>query len=243
MKKIRTLFLGGVCVLVIAACSGEHDDKSKDSMRGKRTNTQVQPMPQGVDVSHFQGQVDWQAVAATKEISFAFIKASQGLNTVDPQYQSNWSASSKTGLLRGVYHYLDPSLNGTQQAQHFVQVVQGQLGDFPPVIDIEAFEGKPASEVISVLSDYIAIVKKKYNCKPIIYTSPGFWDQLSDHEFGGYPLWLADYAQTPTLPNGWSSWLFWQFESDGKVSGIQGYVDRDKFNGTLKQLQQLKCKQ
>ena len=196
--------------------------------------------PQGIDVSHYQGDIDWQKVSSQK-LQFVFIKATQGNQYVDPHYQQNWQQSAQYDLLRGIYHYLDPSIDAVAQAKHFVNISKGQFGDFPPVIDIEAFENEKASKVINVLQEFIMYIEQHVSCKPIIYTSHGFWDQLNNHQFGDYPLWLADYASKPQLPNGWQQWTFWQFESNANIPGIPNQVDKNKYNGTEHQLRQLRC--
>ena len=196
--------------------------------------------PEGIDVSHYQGDVDWDEVEKDS-VSFAFIKASQGQNTVDSKYARNREQVSKTGILYGIYHYLDPSVDAAAQAAHFADVSGGDFGHFPPVVDIEAFENETAAEVIDVLNTFVATVEQQFGCKPMIYTSHGFWNQLDDHDYGGYRLWLADYASNPELPNGWSDWQFWQYQSTGKVDGVAGEVDRSRFNGDVDALGALAC--
>lgn len=195
----------------------------------------------GIDVSHYQGEVDWSTVSQ-QPIHFVFIKSSQGHATVDSQYKNNWQQTAQTELLRGVYHFLDPSVDATAQAEHFAATTQGDFGDFPPVIDIEAFEKQSADEIIQVLDVFISHLEDRFGCRPMIYTSPGFWDQLDNHRFGEYSLWLADYASQPKLPNGWDNWIFWQFESNGELAGIKGKVDKSRFAGDAEKLQRLKCK-
>jgi lysozyme len=194
----------------------------------------------GIDVSHFQGKVDWKKVA-DDGVNFVFIKASQGRHTVDPQYRRNWRETAAHGLPRGVYHYLDPSIDPLLQAEHFSHTTGGEFGSFPPVIDIEAFEGRDAAKVRQVLRRFVEEIKNKFACKPIIYTSPDFWDELHDSEFGSYQLWLADYGKKPKLPDGWSQWTIWQYESDGVVAGVNGHVDKSVFHGSQKKLTSMSC--
>lgn len=194
----------------------------------------------GIDVSHFQGQVDWNRVAEDG-VNFVFIKASQGIHTVDPQYRRNWRETATHDLPRGVYHYLDPAVDPSLQAEHFTKTTGGEFGSFPPVIDIEAFEDRDAEEVSHILRRFIEVIENKFACKPIIYTSPNFWDKLHDYEFGSYQLWLADYGKKPKLPDGWSRWTIWQYESDGVVAGINGHVDKSVFHGSRKKLISMSC--
>ena len=194
---------------------------------------------QGIDVSHFQGVVDWQQVAQAG-MSFAFAKATEGITYTDPQFATNWAGIQAAGLLRGAYHFFEANDDATAQAQHFLSAVQLAPGDLPPVLDIETTAGVSDQQIWSGVSAWLQIVEQETGRQPILYTAPGFW---SSHEpdltLTSYPLWLADYAAEPVLPNGWTSWLFWQHSQTGSVAGVTGAVDLDYFNGTLEQLHAL----
>jgi len=194
----------------------------------------------GVDVSHYQGVINWQGVAS-EGISFTFIKATQGEKTVDKQYKYNWQASLKSGLRRGVYHYFDPSVDAELQAKHFLNTVQSDFGELPPVVDIESFEKESAEDILKALKVFLSVIEDETSCAPIIYTSTNFWNSLKTHEFGHYLLWLADYAKQSKTPNGWKAWTFWQFESDGKIAGIDGMVDLSYFAHQKSVLESLSC--
>src|SRR5918996_6642155 len=94
----------------------------------------------GIDVSHFQGEVDWQAVAGAG-VRFAFIKATEGVADIDPCFRQNWQDSRAAGLLRGAYHFLHPNLDAGQQAAHFLSVVRLDDDALPPALDIEVTDG------------------------------------------------------------------------------------------------------
>jgi lysozyme len=204
------------------------------------TKVETNTLPVGIDVSHFQGTVNWNQVADAG-VNFVFIKASQGNHEVDSQYRRNWRETAAHGLPRGVYHYLDPSIDPSLQAEHFLKTTAGEFGSFPPVVDIEAFEGRDAAEVKRALRRFIDVIEKHFACKPIIYTSPDFWDELHDSDFDSYELWLADYAKKPKLPDGWRKWTIWQFESDGVIEGINGRVDKSLFHGSREKLVRMSC--
>lgn len=95
----------------------------------------------GIDVSHFQGNVNWPAVKAAG-IAFAFAKASDGNTYTDPQFANNWRGMQAAGILRGAYHFYESKDDPQTQAQQFLKVL-GQLGsnDLPPVVDIESSTG------------------------------------------------------------------------------------------------------
>lgn len=193
----------------------------------------------GIDVSHYQGAIDWNQVAQAG-MAFAFIKATEGTSDIDPQFQTNWSGATAAGLLRGAYHFYQPGADPQQQAESFLSVVHPRAGDLPPVLDVET-PGE-ASEIIAGIRVWLAAVEQASGKTPILYTNPSFWAGLGAGAsgFGRFPLWIADYGvESPTVPEGWPSWTFWQFSESGSVSGIQGAVDLDLFQGTLLDLRQM----
>jgi lysozyme len=197
---------------------------------------------QGIDVSHFQGVVDWRQVAQAG-MSFAFAKATEGITYVDPQFATNWAGIQAAGLLRGAYHFFEANDDATAQAQHFLATVQLAPGDLPPVLDIETTAGVSNEQIWSGVSTWLQIVEQETGRQPILYTAPGFWNaHAPDLALARYPLWLADYAAQPVLPHGWTSWLFWQHSQSGSVAGVTGAVDLDLFSGTLQQLHELAVK-
>ena len=143
------------------------------------------------------------------------------------------------GLVRGAYHFFEPNDDPTQQATHFLSTVQPAPGDLPPVLDVETTGEVSDSELWSGVAAWLELVERATGYSPILYTAPGFWDSHApDLSLTRYPLWLADYADQPTLPDGWTSWLFWQYSQSGSCPGVTGAVDLDVFSGTLEQLQQ-----
>ena len=191
----------------------------------------------GIDVSHYQGTIDWNAVAKAGTV-FTFIKATEGTTGSDPNFEVNWNGSHTAGLLRGAYHFFQPGEDPRQQAMNFLKVVQPTPGDLPPVLDVEA-SGTP-SEIIAGIHTWLTCVDLAVGKTPILYTNPSFWANLKTSDFGRFPLWIAEYGVVaPKVPEGWSIWTFWQFSESGSIPGISGYVDFDLFQGTLPELQGL----
>ncbi|MBI3712163.1 MAG: glycosyl hydrolase family 25 [Burkholderiales bacterium] len=195
----------------------------------------------GVDVSHFQGNVDWAAVKAAG-IAFAFAKASDGNTYQDTQFKKNWQGMQAAGLPRGAYHFYESNDDPVTQANNFLSAV-GALAktDLPPVIDIESTKGNFGNNSLAAnLQICLDAVEKGLKCTPIIYTNCAFWNANLTAEFGRYPLWIARYSSAPpTIPNGWTNWNFWQYSESGTVPGVTGAVDLDRFAGSKDDLQQL----
>jgi lysozyme len=201
---------------------------------------------EGIDVSHAQGVVDWAQVAAAGK-AFAFAKATQGLTVVDPQFAANWSGIKAAGLVRGAYHFFQPGDDPTAQAQHFLATVQLEDGDLPPVLDFETAKEsaqgtvEAAQQLLADVATWLQAVQAATGLTCLLYTGPGFWNAFGDHDFGSYPLWVAEYGVAAPKPvDGWATWTFWQYSETGTVDGVAGSVDLDRFAGDAAALSRLK---
>ena len=202
------------------------------------------PRLTGIDVSHFQGHIDWLAVKAAG-CAFAFAKATEGTNVTDLYFAANWSGMKAAGLLRGAYHFFRAGEPAEQQAAHFLSTVQFEPGDLPPVIDIEVNDGVPNQTLVGGVQTWLDAVEPVAGATPIIYTDTPFWNAHCNGQFGQYPLWIAHYtsASTPSpLPEGWTDWTFWQYSQSLTIGGVNGAADHDYFNGPLPALQALAVK-
>jgi lysozyme len=190
----------------------------------------------GIDVSKWQGEVNWQAVKQAG-VAFAFVRASYGSSEVDSRFAANWQGMKNVGLPRGAYHFFVTADDATAQANLFLRGV-GSLedGDLPPVLDVEAQSGTGAHLVGSVQT-WLDLVERELGRRPIIYTGPSFWNQNLTGGFGSYPLWVAEYGVSSPKPvNGWDGWTFWQYSESGAVEGVAGNTDLDYFNGSPAEL-------
>ncbi|CAD5917834.1 hypothetical protein PCC9214_00460 [Planktothrix tepida] len=189
----------------------------------------------GIDVSDYQPNVDWQAVARSG-IAFAIIKSTEGETFVCDVFKRYWEQSKANGLIRGAYHFFKPDIDPIKQAYHFLKIVKLQDGDLPPVLDIETMGGLEAKALCDRLAQWIDVMEKETGFRPIIYTYPGFWQKLNTTRFSDYPLWIAHYttAEQPMIPGGWKSWVFWQFTDQGQIEGISGGVDVNLFESVRK---------
>ncbi|TGU69877.1 lysozyme, partial [Mesorhizobium sp. M1C.F.Ca.ET.144.01.1.1] len=90
----------------------------------------------GIDVSHHQGQIDWQRVAAD-DVAFAIIKATEGGTHVDTEFATNLREARAAGLAVGAYHFFTFCRPGADQAKNFIAAVPRGEALLPPVVDIE----------------------------------------------------------------------------------------------------------
>lgn len=186
---------------------------------------------QGIDVSHFQGSIDWTKVTKSG-ISYTMIKASQGTSFVDPNFETNWTGAQKKGLGCGAYHYFLPTESFISQADVFITLLKSvgynPESDLRPAVDCEEMDSCSNATYVFALGNFLSLLELFLGVKPMIYTSPSFWNNLGNPNFGSHPLWLADYAETPAIPEPWSAFTIWQYSDSGTVNGIDGPVDLDK---------------
>lgn len=189
----------------------------------------------GIDVSYAQGRIDWRKVRAMEEdsvrVSFAFIKATEGLLTVDPYFKRNWREAAKTGIRCGAYHYFRPKKSGLWQARFFLQNVNLESGDLPAVVDIETLDGKSPAEMRNQLKDFLLQVEAKTHVKPIIYSGLSFYKDYLEDYFEEYKLWIAHYNKEELKAGKNTNWWFWQHSETARVNGINHTVDFDAFKG------------
>lgn len=191
--------------------------------------------PRGIDVSHWQGRVDWRAVEEAG-IGFAFLKATEGTSFVDPTFRGHWAALGETRILRGAYHRFRASRDAAAQAEHFLTVVSLREGDLPPALDVEATDGVSGERVIRGARTWLQIVERRTGVRPIVYTRPNFRRTHLGTALDDYPLWIGEYnVDAPSAQR----WAFWQHSQQGRVPGIATMVDLNRFSGTHAQLRQL----
>lgn len=204
-------------------------------------NQQEKPMNfevHGIDVSHFQGTVDWPLVK-DQGVSFAFVKATEGLFHCDTLFYKNWKSIKQANLLRGAYHFFIPDVDAAQQAQNFLINVTLQNGDLPPVLDMEITDHTDPDAVVESIREWLDIVSTAFNTKPIIYTNLKSYFRFIAGRFDEYPVWIARYKdKIPDLGNS-KEWSFWQYNEKGKLNGIEDEVDLNAFNGSFQELQEM----
>lgn len=228
-------------------------DAAARSPKGASPTILPMASPHGVDVSHWQGSINWSSVAGAGT-KFAYIKATEGTGYTDPSFSPNYIHSYNQGLIRGAYHFARPNISsGATQAKYFVNHGGGWSADgktLPPMLDMEtnpysggACYGLSHSQMRNWISDFVSKVKSMTGKYPTIYANNNWWDPCTGNWGGGAkhdPLMIPSYGSSVgPLPAGWTFWTIWQYTSTGSVSGISGNVDRDVFNGSYKGLQRL----
>ncbi len=200
------------------------------------------PTTYGIDVSRYQGAIDWQQIA-NADVKFAYIQISRSLTDLDVRFDYNWKRAKEVGILRGAYQRFQPDQDVIGQANVFLNKLGPfQAGDLPPLLDVEDDGGLSPTVIAQKVRQWIDHVEPRVGVKPIIYTGFYFWrDKVGSADFSAYPLWIANYSATcPLVPDKWTRWAFHQYSSNAVLPGITANtVDVNKFNGTLAELKAL----
>lgn len=196
---------------------------------------------EGIDVSHWQGTINWTKVANAGK-TFVYMKASENTSYKDPTYATNRAQAKAKGLKVGAYHFARPENtpgDAVAEADHFVDTAQPVSGELLPVLDLEQTGGLGVKALTNWTKSFLERVYERAGVKAAIYVSPSFWSNRMGNSTwfadNGYRvLWVAHWttAKTPTLPAsnwGGQGWTFWQYTSDGTVPGISGRVDLNRY--------------
>lgn len=224
---------GGAIVLLVCVGAGA-------ILFGGAASPAARPYLQGVDVARYQGQIDWRELAGDN-VAFAFIKATEGGDYVDPLFERNWREARRAGVLRGAYHFFTLCRPGRVQAEHFLTVVGDMRGALTPALDAEHMGacrlGGRVSDPVLEITSFLDTVEKATGKRPIIYTTHEFYTAY----FYAVPrmekFWLRSLYVEPGY--GPEEWVFWQHSGRGRRRGIAGPVDLNAFRGTQSDLEAL----
>ena len=203
----------------------------------------------GVDVSSYQGSINWSLVKEQKKIpiQFAVSKATEGLGYNSPTFPYDWREMKRVGLKRGAYHFFHPTLSGSEQADYLHRWVRQaggfRSGDFV-LLDMEYTQDyAPPRKILSEAQNFVNRAKKMINKAVFIYVGYYYWiDNVGDavdSVLSKCPLWVPSYGQFPSKPRNWKNISFWQYSETGTLPGIGANVDLDMFFGNQQQLNEV----
>lgn len=236
MRSLSRLMRHGVLaagVLVLSACSTV-----------QQAYPEANRFPiHGIDVSKYQGVIDWQA-AARGGVRFAYLKATEGGDRVDDNFKANWDGARAAGIPTGAYHFYYFCRPVADQVAWFKTHVPPATNALPPVLDMEWNHlsptcklRPPAEKIHADMAVFLAEMERFYGKKPIIYTTVDFHRQILTGELENYPFWVRSVKGHPSERYGKRSWAFWQYTATGTVPGVRGNVDRNAFAGSEQQWQ------
>lgn len=242
----RRLFLaktvGLTSSLWLSGCSSLEFDMSQFGS-SKLHDPTTYPI-HGVDVSYWQGDINWRQIRGAGT-EFAFIKATEGGDWLDPKFHENYTAAKAAGIPASGYHFWYFCRPVEDQIQWYMDNVPVDPAALPPVLDMEwnAYSKtcriRPGKEiVIPQMRQWLNAIEQHYGKRPIIYTSVDFHADRLVGEFEDYPLWVRSVAGHPSTRYGDRVWTFWQYTGTGRLPGVEGDIDRNVFFGDRQQWQQ-----
>ncbi len=199
----------------------------------------------GIDLSHHNGDIDWEKVVEYAEnstaVKFCFLKATEGTDLVDKKFATHWQKLDETEIIRGAYHYFNPYSDPRLQALNYILNVKLQEGDFVPVLDFEDnVNGSAAKAKLKEnVKIWLEIIEKHYKVKPIIYTNKFIYNQYIKGNFSQYPLWISQYGGDELEGFDEGKVYFWQHSMQGRIEGIPSNVDINAYLGAETDLNQL----
>lgn len=186
----------------------------------------------GIDVSHWQGDIDWNAVK-DDGVEFAIIKSGGSDNGFyeDSKFEENYANAKAAGVAVGAYYFVGAlcksSEDGAADAERFIDILQGKQFEYPVYVD---FEAPDSSDKDGNTDAVIAFCEVMENAGYFtgVYASEfsGFRERLDDSRLQHISHWVARYGDRPsTIPE--NVFGIWQYSSEGSVAGIDGNVDMD----------------
>ena len=192
----------------------------------------------GIDLARFQTAVDW-PTARANGVNFAYIKATEGGDIVDPMFRDHWRGAGRAGVRRGAYHFFYHCRPASEQARWFIRHVPKAAGSLPPVLDMEWTPFSPTctirrdgATIRSEARDFIRVIEAHYGQRPLIYASIDFFEDTELWKLDGVEFWLRSVARHPKDAYDGQAWSFWQYTSTGLIPGITGDVDINVFAGS-----------
>ncbi len=183
----------------------------------------------GIDVSKYQGNIDWAKIAANDSIKFVYIKATEGATYVDPRFERNIREARKHGVRVGCYHFLRSSSTIADQFENIKKRIRRDEQHYVPMIDVETKGKWTDEELVDSLHALAVMIYEHYRCAPIIYTYSNFYNKYLSGMFTDYPLFIARYTADEPVMNDGTKYVIWQFSEKGRVPGIAGNVDLNRF--------------
>jgi lysozyme len=240
-KRRLGLVLTAAVSLALASCAAERHAgyyPAKSDARPHAGVARAKTLPiHGIDVSKWQGKIDWASVRAAGT-QFAFIKATEGGDHVDERFLENWHGAGQAGVPRGAYHFMYWCRPAHEQAAWFRRTVPADPEALPPVLDLE-WNGHsrtcPRKVGRTVALQEIRLMLREMEAhtgkRPIIYTDITFHKDVLEGELAEYPHWVRSVAAEPHERYADRDWFMWQWTTTGRVPGIKGDVDRNAFYG------------
>lgn len=201
----------------------------------------------GVDVSHHQNNINWKKIAE-QNISFAYIKATEGGDFKDRLFENNYRIAKEYGIDVGAYHFFTFAKSGREQFNNLYSSIKDKDLDLPPVLDLE-FGGngklkKSKKEILAEVDTMQSLIETNIGIKPVFYLTSEFIDYFYGDDSISNPIWIRGLFREPKKVNG-KEWMYWQYANRGRLDGVETYIDLNVFNGSTEKYQSFvrQCKE
>ena len=230
------LLIGWVSAMaVLCACQGPTKNQATQRSVPPRN---AEAKYDGIDISSYQGYIDWAKVSSDKDIRFVYIKATEGSTYRSTHYAHNITQARRYGLLVGSYHYITSSSSIEEQFLNFSTYAIRSVQDLIPMLDVEVRGNWSRSQLIDSVSKFCELVEDHYGVQPMIYSTMGFYNKNLAPHFNKHHLYIGRYSSTEPEINWEGEYTIWQYSEQGIIPGIDAYVDlcRYRKDGWLEEI-------
>jgi lysozyme len=232
---ITLLLVGGLLFGAVCGVRLRHFYRAINGKIAPETPDAAEFPVRGIDISRYQGEIDWSVLSTEDHVQFAFIKATEGATYEDDLFLQNWEAAESAGVFVGAYHFFRFESDGEAQAENFIATVPKLDNTLPPVVDVEIYDETltmTAAEVRTELDEMLTLLEDYYGVKPILYTNPSTYMGYLMGHYWGYSIWMSNPYCEPII-----NWTFWQYSFEGELQGFASDVpvDLNVYNGSRKQ--------
>jgi len=218
-------------VFLITAISHPQLLRRGDGNDDVLTRERAHGLYHGIDVSHYQGKIDWDIVGKNPNIQFVYIKATEGSTHTDPLFRTNLEGARGAGMNVGAYHFLTSSSPIATQFAHYWTVTDSTSQTLLPMIDVEwvGVKGWTREQLQDSLAAFVKLVKSFYGRTPLIYSDLKFYQKMLSPRFDSLPLFIAHYHDQEPVVTQAHHYYIWQRDEHGHIDGIEKEVDLDAF--------------
>lgn len=192
----------------------------------------------GIDLSHYQGGVFWEAIGDNSRMAYVYLKATEGGDNIDSKYEENIRLAKAYGVKVGSYHFFRPKKALAEQLRNFRSQCRPDEQELIPMIDVETTGGLNNEDFCDSLLTFLQLVAHEYRVRPLVYTGMSFYNKHLQGKLDNYRLMIARYSSDePKLDDGRDIFA-WQYTAKGRINGVNGYIDKSRLMGrhTLREI-------
>ena len=212
-------------IVAMALLCGCRDNGNTDVAKRQVQPRNKEAKYDGIDISSYQGYIDWEKVSSDKDIRFVYIKATEGATYRSPHYAHNITQARRNGMLVGSYHYVTSTATIDEQFDNFSKYALKSVQDLIPMLDVEVRGDWSRSQLIDSLDRFCQLIESHYGVQPMIYSTMGFYNKNLAPHFNNHRLYIGRYSNTEPEINWEGEYTIWQYSESGIIPGIDAYVD------------------